>query len=1105
MKLFTKSLIALLITYTGTEIFAKSPTEKLIPSQYTYLADYETDVLFPWISRFKYTRLDGWKKDKEIRNTGPFVYQQNFGTHPAVRIWYSPEVVKWLDQGRLDGEIPDGAMIIKEMYSPPAQIYNQIEDTPYFSKNSDDYQKLLEGSIESWTLMIKDSGGQSADGWFWAQVGPNHAFKPRKKISPKNLPYDASYTDNYEHPIYSGFGTGTCIRCHASAAVESTFISLDNIDPESHSLQFRVDNSWRAESYLDPKDAKGLSTKPLIGLLKNNARFPSQQRQALFDSWFLQPSQRPWVDSNYKNYSTFVKDHQPPADEFANDINADKPALNTDFIDAFSSLKNLKQPSKKQIKKFSFPSAFADHVYPSDHPQEYITASNCLGCHGGLGGAPSGVSQFVQTGPNYGEGYNISPFGEWRWSPMGLAGRDPMFHSQIETELIILLKDANALNSDSHGKVPSAVRDTQQGLVDTCLRCHGAMGLRQKGINNGHTKTPNKSKDPVQNWITQKHQDILNPNFDLNDFYRTTPLSKKDKPFTPWKNQPLPAPPASHNSDEWGNLAREGISCAVCHHIAPPTAQDSTDWTKLVKEFKPDWITSKGNLWGNDFFTFLGTNNTGLYERSEADLILGPYENVIEKPMQHAMAITPKAAPLFSLGSEEPVPFTQDSAMCGTCHTINLPNIGAIKDEYPVLTALEPNPLFQSIPHSIEQATYLEWLNSKFGPGKHNKQGKDFASCQECHMPNTFAIPTPEGGERLVISPLSEQIATIQDADYPAADYQLQAEEINVPTRSDYSRHELVGLNGFLIEMFRQFEPVLGVDKFDPETYATNGPDLAIENMILSTQSNRVATITLSNIKHKKDMLSLDVTVANKTGHRLPSGVAFRRIWIELLVKDKNGNLLWGSGRTNNAGFIIGENDKRLDTEFLKAPDKYQTHYTSISNQNQVQIYEELVKNAEGEFTTSFVHRVEHVKDNRLLPEGWVPAAEFAGKSSNAGIADQGDLLYQFMKSTDPGGLATEDAEFMASPSKGADTLSYKINLSEYKRKPVTVEATLYSQAFQPSWFWQRFSLANEAKAAGFDTPATDRLFYLASNLNLDKTPMEKWKFKIATDSTTLK
>ena len=39
--------------------------------------------------------------------------------HPPVRIFYSPEVSKWLLNHR-EGEIPDGAVIIKEHFAPHA-------------------------------------------------------------------------------------------------------------------------------------------------------------------------------------------------------------------------------------------------------------------------------------------------------------------------------------------------------------------------------------------------------------------------------------------------------------------------------------------------------------------------------------------------------------------------------------------------------------------------------------------------------------------------------------------------------------------------------------------------------------------------------------------------------------------------------------------------------------------------------------------------------------------------------------------------------------------------------------------------------------------------
>src|SRR5688572_20743807 len=51
-----------------------------------------------------------WCADKGIRDTGPYRNSQSYGTHPAVKIFYSPKIMEWLVQGRR-GEIPDGAMI----------------------------------------------------------------------------------------------------------------------------------------------------------------------------------------------------------------------------------------------------------------------------------------------------------------------------------------------------------------------------------------------------------------------------------------------------------------------------------------------------------------------------------------------------------------------------------------------------------------------------------------------------------------------------------------------------------------------------------------------------------------------------------------------------------------------------------------------------------------------------------------------------------------------------------------------------------------------------------------------------------------------------------
>lgn len=1026
------------------------------------LQDYEKQVLYPWLFNRSYAGLPGWKVDTEVRDTGPFIQGKYYGTHPAVRIHYSPEVVFWLEKGRpTDEPLPNGSMIIKEMYPPPAAIYTEIKETPYFQENPTEYEKLLATmNTKGWTVMIKDTCGKSNDGWLWAGPGPEGT---------------SGNVDDYTHVLTSGFGLGTCIRCHASADSENTFASKKNFDPEDTPLQFRVDNSWRSRSQVSS----------ILPQLKGFPGLPVKELEQLLAKLILPAQQRPWADSNIAGLDEFVHAHRPDSDSTVASLNI-KPTgpANQQFVEIFKDLTEVSSgTSRRDIA--SFPPEFADHVYPGTKPQEYITSSNCYGCHGGLGGAPSGVSQFISTGPNYGDGYNISPYGEWRWSPMGLAGRDPIFHSQIETEMIILLDENGQL--DNGKPAVGEVLTTQQALVDTCLRCHGAMGVRQKGLDSAS-------------------RNILNPEFDIDLFYIAAPLTKAEEqnpPFTPPARQPFPPQVLNYHDWEYGDLAREGISCAICHNIAPPDKETADHWASMIRADKPDWLGTADNVvWTDSFFYFMGLNNTGLFERAPSNEFFGPFADVKQLPMQHALGITPKVAPPIDGDTE---PFTQDSAMCGTCHTINLPIIGQEHDENPILTALEPNEHFKPIPHSIEQATYLEWLNSKFGLGKDNKKGLAFQSCQDCHMPNRFA--TVDNETAAPIKQLAVQIATIQDSSYPEAENQLDPEDIFVETRSDYRRHELVGLNAFMIEMFKQFPDILGVDAGDYESGANNGAEFAIENMLLSAKEGRIASVDVTSARLDGENLVVGVRVANKTGHRLPSGVAFRRLWVELLVTDVSGVVIWGSGRSNSAGLIVDNTGTPLPTELLtggtvKVNGKevdHQPNYQTITSDDQVQIYEELTKNASGKFTTSFVHRVEHVKDNRLLAEGWVPGAEFAGQTANAGIGNQGDLLKEFMEATDPDGV-DGDPDFETSPSTGADNLTYDVALADLGGAvPAKVQATVYSQAFMPAWFYERFSLANEAKKNGYGTPATDRLYYIASHLNLKGTPMEDWKFQVAT------
>ncbi len=161
--------------------------------------------LFAFLNQREYAAL-GWARDKSVRDTGPYINRTYYGTHPAVRVYYSPAVVRWLEDGRR-GDLPDGAMIIKEQFEPPAARYEDLPEP-----------ELLQ-HLRDWTVMIKDARG-SKDGWFWSN--PARGQEP---LNNKQYPFD--------YPT-SAFGM-YCVRCHASTKSpgkvnEYTFASLRNIE-----------------------------------------------------------------------------------------------------------------------------------------------------------------------------------------------------------------------------------------------------------------------------------------------------------------------------------------------------------------------------------------------------------------------------------------------------------------------------------------------------------------------------------------------------------------------------------------------------------------------------------------------------------------------------------------------------------------------------------------------------------------------------------------------------------------------------------------------------------------------------------------------------------
>lgn len=652
------------------------------------------------------------------------------------------------------------------------------------------------------------------------------------------------------------------------------------------------------------------------------------------------------------------------------------------------------QPTARTVQ--DLPPDHLDHVLSTpDGPDQFISASVCGGCHDADGLlANRQPAMFVDIEGTF---YNFSMFGEWRASVMGLAGRDPVFYAQLESE--------RALQPD--------IADL---IDDTCLSCHAAPGQRQFHIDRANGA-------------------------DLPEFFTHEMV--------------LATPPSAYA--RYGALARDGISCTVCHHM-----------------------TAEG----------LGTpaTFTGRFHMGPADEVYGPFEDVAPYSMEQAMGLTPMFGAQIA-----------DSAMCGSCHTIVLPVLEAGGDytAAEVQAAMARQPEDQEypggaehcpIPLKHEQATYLEWANSGFwNPADETRTTR----CQDCHMNGQVTEIAPFSIENPL--DLDFQIANIQDAAYPYFANTADPELIDIPVREDYSRHTFNGGNLFMLEMARQMPEVLGITLANGNipTTGTSAQNLDLSLIATAHQIRQwTASIAVAEPAVDGDALVVDVTATNQAGHKFPSGVGFRRAFVELSVLDDAGGVLWASGRVNALGLILGADGRPLPTELSR--DAWQPHYETITSADQAQIYEERTLDSAGQLTTSFLARSQEVKENRLLPRGWLGTAGVPARVSRNQMAQMQPCQ---VAATNSVGLPADapcapltDPDYQDN-ADGSDSLTYRIPLAEIDGW-ARVEARLHYQTLPPYYLQDRFTIA--------DGPATQRLYYLTSRLNTADTPIDNWTITVA-------
>ncbi|TCK71664.1 hypothetical protein [Acidipila rosea] len=271
----------------------------------------------------------------------------------------------------------------------------------------------------------------------------------------------------------------------------------------------------------------------------------------------------------------------------------------------------------------------------------------------------------------------------------------------------------------------------------------------------------------------------------------------------------------------------------------------------------------------------------------------------------------------------------RDAGLCGSCHTLYTKARGPNGKTVGVLP---------------EQMPFLEWQHSDYSAGNtSNPAGAPVSvsnvittsnasqqkprpqTCQECHMPEVTS-PTP-------VTALYGQ------------------------PREGVHRHVFVGGNFLMQAMLQEHRQALAVEAQPDQLQAA----VQRTTKFLQTQSARVE---INGIAPTAQGLAFEVHAQNLTGHKFPTAYPSRRVWLHVTVRDRDNRIVFESGHLNPDGSIVG-NANDVD------PLRYEPHFTEITQPDQVEIYEPILKDLEGHVTTGLLSAVGYLKDNRLLPAGF--------------------------------------------------------------------------------------------------------------------------------------
>lgn len=316
----------------------------------------------------------------------------------------------------------------------------------------------------------------------------------------------------------------------------------------------------------------------------------------------------------------------------------------------------------------------------------------------------------------------------------------------------------------------------------------------------------------------------------------------------------------------------------------------------------------------------------------------------------------------------------------------------------------------------IEQATYHEYKNSSFPANN--------ITCQTCHMPKINDPITLANGTS------------------------------GLTPRFPFNQHRFAGANHFMLDLIKNNRDSLGV-AVPPEKFDST---IAAVDELLRHQTLNVDLVADSSTS---DTAFFSVKLENKAGHKFPSGIPARRAVVQFVVIDASNDTLFRSGMFDPNYRVIGENPA------------FEPHHNVIYQSDVSQIYELVMGDVNGNFTSILERACTALKDDRIPPVGFTSASPVYDTTFNTADAEN-----------DP-----DFNKVGVTEGSGIDHLHFHVSLAGANGN-IKILTKVYYQAAPPKWVEAMFSmntyLINKFKAMYQSADQEPRLVGEDSLININ-------------------